>query len=127
MPDEHHARGRAVCAADKPGLRARWCIAFVGLLVFYGGGQRSQVYAQLQEPVDLNVAQRRWATDKRVTLAALLEKHPRQMGYSKVSFPSRTRTIFEFHLGVVKPALRGGPVCWPDGDVAAGGMAARAL
>ena len=50
---------------------------------------------------------RRWARDKRVTLAALLEKRPRQTGYSKVSFPSRTRNIFEFHLRVVKPAIRG--------------------
>lgn len=100
-------RGGERYVRQNPGLRARWCIAFVGLLVFYGGGQRPQVYAQLQEPEDLDVALRRWATDKRVTLAALLEKRPRQTGYSKVSFPSRTRTIFEFHLRVVKPAIRG--------------------
>jgi hypothetical protein len=100
-------RGGERHVRQNSGLRSRWCIAFVGLLVFYGGGQRPQVYAQLQEPEDLDVALRRWATDKRVTLAALLEKRPRQTGYSKVSFPSRTRTIFEFHLRVVKPAIRG--------------------
>jgi hypothetical protein len=41
-----------------------------------------------------------------VTLAALLEKRPRQAGFSKVSYPGRTASIFEFHLRIVKPAIR---------------------
>jgi hypothetical protein len=87
-------------------VRARWCISLVGLLVFYGGGQRPQAYAQLQEPDDLEGSLRRWAQDRRVTLATQLEKRPRQTGYSKISFPGRTLKIFEFHLRVVKPAIR---------------------
>jgi hypothetical protein len=87
-------------------VRARWCISFVGLLVFYGGGQRPQAYAQLQAPDDLEGSLRRWAEDQRVTLATQLENRPRQTGYSKNSFPGRTLKIFEFHLRVVKPAIR---------------------
>jgi hypothetical protein len=88
------------------GLRSRWCIAFVALLVLYGAGQRPQVYSQLQEPEDLDSAIRRWSSEKRVTLAALLEKRPRQAGYSKVSYPGRLLPIFEFHFKFVKPAIR---------------------
>jgi hypothetical protein len=87
-------------------LRAHWCIAFVGFIVFNGYGQRPQVYAQLQEPEILDESVRRWIRNTRVTLAALLEKRPRQTGYSKVSFPGRASKIFEFHLGTVKPAIR---------------------
>jgi hypothetical protein len=87
------------------GLLSRWCIAFVGLLAFYGGGQRPQVYAQLQEPEDLDSSIRRWAKDKRVTLAALLEKRPRQTGFSKVSFPGHLIRFFDFHFRVVKPKV----------------------
>jgi hypothetical protein len=89
-----------------PKLRAKWCINFVGLLVFHGCGQRPQVYAQLQEPVNLEESIRRWERDQRVTLAALLEKRPRQTGYSKVSYPGRLLRIFEFHMRHVKPAIR---------------------
>jgi hypothetical protein len=88
------------------GLLSRWCIAFAGLLCFHGSGQRPQVYAQLQEPEDLDIALRRWARDKRVTLAALLEKRPRQSGFSKVSFPGHLLKFFEFHCRVVKPSIR---------------------
>jgi hypothetical protein len=87
-------------------LRSKWCIAFVGFLVFNGGGQRPQVYAQLQEPENLDEAVRRWKEDDRVTVAAMLEKRPRQTGYSRVSFPGRSLAIFEFHLRTVKPAIR---------------------
>jgi hypothetical protein len=87
-------------------LRSKWCIAFIGFLVFNGGGQRPQVYAQLQEPDNLDEAVRRWKDDDRVTVAAMLEKRPRQTGYSRVSFPGRSLEIFEFHLRTVKPAIR---------------------
>jgi hypothetical protein len=53
-------------------LRSKWCIAFIGFLVFNGGGQRPQVYAQLQEPENLEEAVRRWKDDDRVTVAAML-------------------------------------------------------
>jgi hypothetical protein len=91
-----------------PGLISKWCINFVGILVFYGAGQRPQVYAQLQEPEDIVETIRRWTADKRITLAPLLEKRPRQTGYSKVSFPIRTLDLFAFHLQVVKPAIQAG-------------------
>jgi hypothetical protein len=87
-------------------LRSKWCIAFIGFLVFNGSGQRPQVYAQLQEPDNLDEAVRRWKDDDRVTVAAMLEKRPRQTGYSRVSFPGRSLAIFEFHLRTVKPAIR---------------------
>jgi hypothetical protein len=61
----------------------------------------------------------------RVKLAALLEKHPLQTGYSKVSFPRRTQRILEFHLPFVKPAIRG-VTSRPDGNEAACGLAAGA-
>jgi hypothetical protein len=97
---------RAQEVRRNPKLRAKWCINFVGLLVFHGCGQRPQVYAQLQEPVNLEESIRRWERDQRVTLAALLEKRPRQTGYSKVSYPGRLLRIFEFHMRHVKPAIR---------------------
>jgi hypothetical protein len=82
-----------------PGLISRWCINFIGLLIFYGAGQRPQVYAQLQEPEDIAETIRCWKADKRVTLAPLLEKRPRQTGYSKVSFPIRTLEMFAYLAG----------------------------
>jgi hypothetical protein len=79
-----------------------WCIAFVGLFAFYWGGQRPHVYAQLQGPKYLDNSIRRWARNKGVTLAALLEKRPRQAGFLKVSFPGHLIRLLDFHFHVVK-------------------------
>jgi hypothetical protein len=87
-------------------LLSKWCINFVGMLLFEGGGQRTQVYTQLQEPEDLSSAIRSWKAGLPVTLAALLEKRPRQVGYSKVRFKTDTARFFEFHLKTVNPAIR---------------------
>jgi hypothetical protein len=87
-------------------LLSKWCINFVGMLLFEGGGQRTQVYTQLQEPEDLSSAIRSWKAGLPVTLAALLEKRPRQVGYSKVRFKTDTARFFEFHLKTVNTAIR---------------------
>jgi hypothetical protein len=83
-----------------------WCIAFVVLFAFYGGGQRPHAYAQPQGPKYLGNSIRRWARDKRVKLAALLEKRPRQTRFSKVCFPGHLIRFFNFHYRVVKPAIK---------------------
>jgi hypothetical protein len=73
------------------------------LIAFYGGGQ---VYSQLQEPEDLDYSIRRWVKDKRVNLAALLEKRGyRQTGFSKLSFRGHLIRFFDFNFRVVKPAV----------------------
>jgi hypothetical protein len=87
-------------------LLSKWCINFVGMLLFEGGGQRTQVYTQLQEPEEMSSAIRSWKAGLPVTLAALLEKRPRQVGYSKVRFKTDTARFFEFHLEKVNPAIR---------------------
>jgi hypothetical protein len=120
-------RGGELYVLQNPGLRARWCIAFVGLLVFYGGRQRPQVYAQLQDPEDLNVALRRWATDKTRDASGVARKASAPDRILQNEFSVSHADDFRVSPACGEAGYSRVPVFWPDGDGAAGGMAARAL
>ena len=93
-------------------LRSKCCVSFVGYRLFNGCEQRPQVYAQLQEPENIDESLRRWGDDNRVMLAAMLEKRPRQTGYSKAGFPGRVLKYFEFSIHTKKPAIRAVVLSW---------------
>jgi hypothetical protein len=55
-------------------LLAKWCINFLGLLLFTGSGQRPQVYASLLVPENLESLYRDWRAGASPKLGAGIEK-----------------------------------------------------
>jgi hypothetical protein len=86
-------------------LLGKWCINFLGLILFTGSGQRPQVYASLQVPDHFDSVYREWHAGERPKLAAGMEKTSRVSGFESVVFPQWTHKFFHFHITVVREAI----------------------
>jgi hypothetical protein len=86
-------------------LLGKWCINFLGLIVFTGSGQRPQVYASLEVPEHFDSVYREWRAGARPKLAAGMEKTSRVSGFESVVFPQWTHKYIHFHITVVREAI----------------------
>jgi hypothetical protein len=86
-------------------LLGKWCINFLGLIIFTGSGQRPQVYASLEIPENFDSAYREWRAGARPKLAAGMEKTSRVSGFESVVFPQWTHKFIHFHIAVVREAI----------------------
>lgn len=99
-------------AEERPKVVQKWCINFLALLIFEGGGQRPQVYASLRLPssVDLSLSDAELRTSPYFTLKTGLEKRPRPSNAPFFTLPRSVFDYVEFHAKHVIPLLhlRGG-------------------
>jgi hypothetical protein len=88
-------------------LISKWCINFLGLLIFAGSGQRPQVYASLEIPDHFDSTYLEWVNGTCCPkFAAGMEKTCRSSGFSSVVFPHWMHKVFHFHIKVVHEAIR---------------------
>jgi hypothetical protein len=96
----------AVRSRDK--MAEKWSINILAALVLSGGGQRPQVYAQLDLPdeseLELFDAECR-ANKQYFTLRAGLEKTTRSIDLPKVLFPRVMLRFVRFHVVAMRPIL----------------------
>ena len=107
-------RGGERYVRQNSGLRARWCILFVGLLVFYGGGQRPQVYAQLQEPEDLDVVFAALGEGQARDAGGLARKASTPDRILQSEFPVSHAEYFRVSPTRGQAGYSRGTVCWTD-------------
>jgi hypothetical protein len=86
-------------------LLAKWCINFLGLVIFTGSGQRPQVYASLEIPEHFDSVCREWRAGAKPKLAAGMEKTSRVSGFESVVFPQWTHKFIHFHIAVAREAI----------------------
>jgi hypothetical protein len=89
-------------------LAEKWSINLLAALVLSGGGQRPQVYAQLDLPGEskletINAECR--ANKLYFTLRAGFEKTTRSMDFPKVLFPGMMLKFVRFHVVVMRPIV----------------------
>jgi hypothetical protein len=86
-------------------LISKWCINFLGMLMFAGSGQRPHVYASLAIPEHFDSTYLEWTRGSCPEFAAGIEKTCRASGFSSVVFPRWTQKIIHFHIRVVHQAV----------------------
>jgi hypothetical protein len=91
--------------ASRRVLISKWCINFLGMLMFAGSGQRPQVYASLAIPEYFDLTNVEWTGGSCPKFAAGIEKTCRASGFSSVVFTRWTHKIFHFHIRVVHQAV----------------------
>lgn len=94
-------------AEERPNIVRKWCLNFLALLIFEGGGQRPQVYASLRLPsvVDLTLSDADLRTSEFFTLKTGLEKRPRPAHAPYFTLPRSVFDYVEFHTKKVIPVL----------------------
>jgi hypothetical protein len=89
-------------------MAEKWSINILAALVLSGGGQRPQVYAQLDLPEEseLEIFDAECRANKQYfTLRAGLEKTTRSMDLPKVLFPRMMLKFVRFHVVAMRPIL----------------------
>lgn len=90
----------------------KWCINFLGLLMFAGRGQRPQVYAQLQRPTvaEMNIAKSQGSKYGYFKLHIVREKRTRDLDPQCLAFSAKILRYVKHHVCVITPvALRKTP------------------
>jgi hypothetical protein len=91
------------------GIAEKWNINFIGALVLSGGGQRPQVYAELELPQASEIIQ--FAEDcgarqrKYFSLRTGPEKTTRSIDLPAVLFPRSVLSFVQFHVEVMRPLI----------------------
>ena len=85
----------------------KWNINLIGLLVLSGGGQRPQVFCQLQLPSQAELAENERRSNKLnyVELRTVIEKTTRAFDMPNVVFPSGVFQFIDFQTRVIRPIL----------------------
>ena len=91
----------------KGGLVEKWSINFLAALLLCGGGQRPQVYCQLQVPLEneLQMMQRRAEQEGFIELKTAVEKTPRVLDMPNVIFPMYMLDYIKFQTKFVRPII----------------------
>ena len=99
---------RAIQAFEENGkILQKWSVNFLGLLVLAGGGQRPQVFCQLQLPSKSALAEMRKSTEKMsyFELRTVMEKTRRALDMPNVVFPGNLLRFVEFHALSFRPIV----------------------
>ena len=85
----------------------KWNINFIGLLVLSGGGQRPQVFCQLQLPSQAELVEMKRRSQKLdyVELRTVIEKTARAFDMPNVVFPPSVFQFIDFQVRVIRPIL----------------------
>lgn len=88
-------------------LLSMWCINFLALLMVCCGGQRPQVFCQLQRlsPRQLHEVSNKSTEKKYIELHTVHEKTSRALDMPFVPFPASLLTILKFHQSEILPIL----------------------
>lgn len=91
----------------KYGIVMKWNINFIALLVLTGGGQRPQVFSQLQIPTGNLDEDESWdlSEEKMFGLGTLFEKTERDASILVVLFPSAVKEYVRFHVDQIRPVI----------------------
>lgn len=97
----------------KPKLCDKWCLNLLGMLLFFGNGQRNQVYRKLKAPflADLQIALREREENRDKTplklelVESASEKVPRNALLPYIMFDRIITKYLLFHVDVVRPVL----------------------
>jgi len=102
----HHGDGNDLRTMNKALIR-KWCINFLVLLVLCAGGQRPQVYTQLQVPSEQELTQMGVDQHKNgfIRLIPMKEKTVRSLNMPFVMLPAFTFRYIKFHLEHIRPAI----------------------
>lgn len=86
----------------------KWNINFTGLLLLSAGGQRPQVFSQLQLPtkIELESLKRRAEKQECIELRTVIEKTARSFDMPNVAFPSKTFAFVDFHSRIMRPIMK---------------------
>lgn len=86
----------------------KWNINFTGLLVLYGGGQRPQVFSQLQLPtrIELQGMKSKGEQQGFIELRTVIEKTTRSFDMPNVTFSSNIFAYVDFHARVMRPIMK---------------------
>ena len=89
------------------GFINKWCLYMLALCVLMGGGQRPQVYGQLQVPSVVDIREMEVQTKKNgfFELKTVLEKTLRSSDIPNVMFPALLLRYVEFHARIFRPAI----------------------
>ena len=92
---------------DRPGIIEKWCIHFISLLILQCGGQRPQVFFQLQLPTssELRSCGDMAARCGFFELRTVVEKVGRSLDCPHVVVPRRCLKYLEFHVDVIRPCI----------------------
>jgi len=103
---ERGERSAAEFMQNKTLIR-KWFINMLVMLVVCGGGQRPQVYTQLQVPSDddIDEMQENSGQSGYIELRTLLEKTRRSLDMPFVILPKSMLTYTVFHVHVVRPTV----------------------
>ena len=89
------------------GLVDKWCMNMLLMLLFSAGGQRPQVYAQLQLPDENELLdiQENCSHHGFFELRTLKEKTNRTLDMPNVIVPGKVLRYLEFHIRIVRPIV----------------------
>ena len=91
------------------GLSEKWNINFIGALVLSGGGQRPQVYAELELPQASEIIQYEEECGSRqrkyFSLTTGPEKTTRSIDLPAILFPRSVLPLVKFHIEVIRPLI----------------------
>lgn len=92
---------------ETKGFISKWCLYMIALCVLMGGGQRPQVYGQLQVPsmVDIKEMEMQAKNHGFFELKTILEKTLRSSDIPNVIFPALLLNYVKFHARIVRPAI----------------------
>ena len=92
---------------DRPGIIDKWSIHFISLLILQSGGQRPQVFFQLQLPSssELRSCMDMAARTGFFELKTVVEKVGRSLDCPHVVVPRRCLKYVEFHADVIRPCI----------------------
>ena len=86
----------------------KWNINMIGLLLLSGGGQRPQVFSQLQLPtrIELENMKNGGAQMGYIEFRTVMEKTSRSFDMPNVVFPSNIFPFVDFHSRIVRPVMK---------------------
>ena len=92
---------------DRPGIINKWSIHFISLLILQAGGQRPQVFFQLQLPTssELRSCGDMAARSGFFEMKTVVEKVGRSLDCPHVVVPRRCLKYVEFHVDVIRPCI----------------------
>lgn len=89
------------------GLLKKWCINFLALTMFLSGGQRPQVFQQMQCPNDEDM--QLWSSSSHssryIELETITEKRARVTEMPNVVVPKSILPFLQFHVRTVRPII----------------------
>ena len=92
---------------EKQKLLQKWCVNLIGLLILTGGGQRPQVFSQLQLPLERAFPRLKLRAEKMqyFEMSTVIEKTRRALDMPNVVFPVSVLKFVEFHALHIRPII----------------------